>query len=113
MEREKSTEHIAKIMESLDGIRQASPRTFLFTRIQQQIQQRKENNSGIGLIVTWISRPAVAVTLIAVVLLLNLSLIFWQQGKDGKSYNEQAVNEARDEFSLASAPIYEFENQEP
>jgi hypothetical protein len=59
---------IEETLNSLDNIRRASPRPFLYTRLQARIH--RENNSWAG-VAGFISRPVFAIAMIGVVLFVN------------------------------------------
>lgn len=101
---------IEEAMQSLDGVQRATPGPFFFTRVQAKME--RPDQSQWERIVAFVTRPVVAVSVICFVLLLNATVIVNQSDSKSSSKGQQEISLA-DEYSLASATIYDFENQEP
>lgn len=99
---------IEEAMDSLDSIKKASPRPFLFTRLEARMQ--KEKNIW-GKLSSFVARPVIAFTCICFVLIINVMVIL-MSNNPGNSLqaNELATT---DEYNQVSYNLYEFENPKP
>jgi hypothetical protein len=94
-------------MHSMDSINRASPRPFLFTRLEARIQTEK--NFWIKLS-SFVARPVVVFTCICFVLIINAMVIFLLNSPGNtlaQQGNELAI---ADEYSQVNATLFEFEN---
>jgi hypothetical protein len=101
---------IDEVIHSLDNIKKASPRPFLFTRLEARMQNEK--NIWVKLS-SFVARPVIAFTCMCFVLIINTMVIFLLNGSGnslGQSANELAT---ADEYSQVSSTLYEFENTKP
>lgn len=101
---------IDEVLHSLDSIHKASPRPFLFTRLEARMQAEK--NPWVKLS-SFVVRPVVAFTCICFVLIVNVMVIL-MVNKPG-NFQAQQGNElvTADEYSQVSSTLYEFENNKP
>lgn len=101
---------IEEVMHSMDGINRASPRPFLFTRLEARMQAEK--NIWVKLS-SFVVRPVIAFTCICFVLIINAMVIFMVNNA-GNSLAQQGNELATaDEYSQVSSALYEFENSKP
>ena len=98
---------IDEVMHSIDSIHRASPRPFLFTRLDAGMQTEKNFWVSFS---SFVARPVVVFACICFVLIINAMVIFLlnspvntlaQQG------NELAI---ADEYSQLNSTLFEFEN---
>jgi hypothetical protein len=101
---------IDDVMQSMDGIDRASPRPFLFTRLEARMQNEK---NIWGKLSSFVARPFVAFACICFVLIINTMVIFLSNNS-GNTLTQQG-NEltTADEYSQVSTTLYEFENSQP
>lgn len=110
MEDEFIHKKINEVMHSIDHMKRASPRPFLFTRLEARMQNEK--NKWVKLS-SFIARPVVAFTCICFVLIINAMVIFLLNNS-GNSFTQQGNELATaDEYSQVSSTLYEFENTKP
>ena len=103
MNRKKNiSEQVAKAMNSLDGIQPAAANPHLYTRIKARMEQEKSNWSWLA---SFLSRPAVAVALVATVILINLLTITSNRPELDEN-NDQLVSLAQD-YSFQPSNILE------
>lgn len=99
-------------LNSLEGIRRASPGAFFFTRVQVQLQ--KEERGNWSRIASFISKPAVAIVSMGLIILLNAAALFYQSDERSNALiadqNEQA--NADDYNTTVSTSSYYDENIE-
>jgi hypothetical protein len=97
-------------MNSLDGMSRAGAKPYLLTRINARL-----SNSGEG---AWeragrfIARPAVAFSILCMVIGINASIIFFSSSKAENTNNTEQLA-ASDDFSTTVASLYDTENTEP
>ena len=107
MEEEFIHKKIDEVMHSIDSINRASPRPFLFTRLEARMQNEK--NIWVKLS-SFIARPVVALTCICFILIINAMVIFLLNNS-GNSLAQQGNELATaDEYSQVNSTLYEFEN---
>jgi hypothetical protein len=107
MEEESIHKKIDEVMHSMDNINRASPRPFLFTRIEARMQNEK--NIWVKLS-SFVARPVVGFTCICFVLIINTMVIFLLNSP-GNSLAQQGNELAvADEYNQLNSTLFEFEN---
>ena len=97
-------------MHSLDGIEKASPRPFLFTRLEARMQTEKNVWYKLS---SFVAKPIVAFACICLVLIINASVILLSDTKSNALTQTSPELATADEYSQISSTIYEFENVKP
>ncbi len=100
---------IEEAMHSLDSIKKASPRPFLFTRLEARMQN--ERNTW-GKLSSFVARPVIAFACICFVLIVNIMVIL-MSNNSGNSLAQGSELATTDEYSQVSYNLYEFENPKP
>lgn len=101
---------IDEVMHSMDGIEKASPRPFLFTRLEARMQA--ERNVWVKLS-SFLVRPVVAFTCICFVLIINAMVILLVNSPGNALMQQGNELATADEYSQVSSTLYEFENTKP
>jgi hypothetical protein len=101
---------IEDALNSLDGIKKASPRPFLFTRLEARMQSEK---NIWGRVSSFVGRPAIAFTCICFVLIINFMVILLSNNSFNSSTQQGNELAATDEYNQVSYNLYEFENPKP
>ena len=108
-------ENINKLIEeslnSMDDVKRAEPKPFLFTRINARMNKGMESvweKAG-----WFITRPAVALAVVCLVLIINATAIFYNKAETQVATTDVAVQNTADEFSYTVAGIYDSENTQP
>ena len=97
---------VEKAMESLDGIQRADPGPWFFTRLSPKlVGQPRSSWFAVG---SFLSRPAVAVTGVMGILLLNMALLLNEQKEVKTVKVPQVVTE--NEYITASNSSFDYEN---
>lgn len=96
-------------MNSLDGIQSASPGAFFYTRVQAKLQ--KEDRNIWNRVSMLVARPAVAVAVVCLILLMNL-LVLVQQ-KVTSPLADQTEQSYYDELNNTADNFYDFAINEP
>ena len=86
-------------LNSLDGAGRATPKPYLFTRLNARMQ--KANEGAWDNVLRFISRPTVAIAVLCLVIVVNAVAV-----KD--NYNSTATSTTADDTQYASA--YEYNN---
>lgn len=107
-------EHINKLVEealgSVDNINRAETKPYLLTRIRARME--RETESAWEKAGWFIGRPAVAFTGLCMVILINISVLMFNN-TTAKPAAEQVAQSPADEFSYTVATIYDNENTQP
>jgi hypothetical protein len=99
---------IEKALESLDGIQRATPQPYFYTRLKARLDRKEREWSGItGLI----SRPAYALAMICVVLLVNTWAVMNSSNESNPVNPIQVANDQQlpDEYNVAVNTFYDYE----
>jgi hypothetical protein len=101
---------IDEVMQSIDGIKRATPRPFLFTRLEAAMANEKNVWVKVS---SYIARPLVAFICICLIIMINVMAVFFFRAPVNRL--AQQANELAnvDEYSQASATLYELENVNP
>jgi NADH:ubiquinone oxidoreductase subunit 6 (subunit J) len=96
-------------MNSLDGIGTATPGAFFFTRVQARLNRTEK--SVWEKVSSFIARPAIAVTVVLAVVLMNAIAVIQQE--TSSSLVEQSEQSVYEDFNVAANTFYEYEISEP
>lgn len=110
MNKENINKLVEEALHSVDGISRAEAKPFLLTRIQARMDRQAESvweKAG-----WFIGRPAVAFAGLCLIILINLSVIMFNQSSNSDTVTEQVAQSPSDEFSYTVATIYD-ENTQP
>lgn len=107
-----SNDHMNRLvndaLSSADGAGRATPKPFLFTRIQAAMQRNRETaweRAG-----KFIARPAVAIAGLCLVLAVNVAVVI---NSDRKPAIQEDTTTFSDDFSNTVAVVYDIDNNEP
>lgn len=110
----KNSEHINKLIDealnSLDGAGSATPKPYLFTRLNARMQNAKENTWDNAL--SFISKPAFAFASLCLVIAINATVIAYNYNGGTSAVTEEAYASV-DEYSSSVTVLNEIENIEP
>jgi len=101
---------VEETLDSLEGAKRAEAKPFLLTRVLAKINSGEETANAWTRISVFLSKPAVALAGLLLIILINAAIIF-SNTKDNE--NIQNINSSKDEFAVNVLSIYESENQEP
>lgn len=96
-------------MQSLDGMQRAAANPHLYTRIRAALEDERSVWSSIA---GFISRPAIAGSLVLLVIVLNILTITRQPGPRVEESNDQLVTLAQD-YSFQSSNLLENGYNQP
>ncbi|MDF2381137.1 hypothetical protein JMG10_06660 [Nostoc ellipsosporum NOK] len=106
-----------EIMDSLDGIRRATPSPFLYTRVKARLQ--KEGRTIWERLGTFVARPVITVSTLVLVLIFNAVIVLNKEksvesSRVAISSPQENNNSSYDETSLLAATTsYDYVNAEP
>lgn len=95
---------IASTLQSIDEIKRAEPAPFLMTRINAAMAKTPQRESIWATIGFWLSRPAIAVSLVMIFLALNMLGIFVNKAQG----NDTPGNTGAYEYLANVSSNYEF-----
>jgi hypothetical protein len=100
---------IEKALESLDGIQRATPQPYFYTRLKARLDRKEREWSGITGI---ISRPAYALAMICVVLLVNTWAVMNSSDESSQVNPIQVATDQQlpDEYNVAVNTFYDYES---
>jgi len=101
---------VEQAMQSLDGMQSATPGAFFFTRVQGRLSRVDKNVWE--RVSAFIARPAVAFSLIFLVILMNGFVVFNQRDIISSNTEQEQVN-YYDDITMASNSFYDYEITEP
>lgn len=110
---EKIDRQIEEVLNSIDNIKRATPKLYLFTRINARLNnQAKSFWEGMAV---FISRPAVLILGLCLILAANVSVLWQEKSSSANTTSERSINSVadEDEYSTSFATIDNFENSEP
>ena len=103
---------VEEALNSLDGIKRATPQPWLFSRIKARLSRDEaEERTVWGTMGSFLSRPAVAIAGLCLILLFNGALLLNQPGESSSAIavqNEQVPSDS--ESFIASSSSFDFEN---
>ena len=100
---------VEDVLNSLDGIQRAEPQPWFFSRVKGRLS-RQEAKTGWESIGSFLSRPAVAIAGLVLILALNGFVLLNQTSADAVASNqiEQQPNDS--ESLIASSSSFDYEN---
>ena len=107
---EKLNKKVEDTMRSLDGIDQASPDPFFFTRLEARMLRDRGAWDKIS---SFVARPIVAFACICLIILINALVIFSSTGSKKASNLQSNELATVDEYTQISSTLYEFVNTNP
>lgn len=106
---ENHNKKVEDAMRSLDGLKQASPDPFFFTRLEASMQRERGAWDKIS---SFVAKPIIAFACICLVIMINAVVIF--STTDSLNTNSQSNELATvDEYTQISSTLYEFVNTNP
>ncbi|MEO6915994.1 MAG: hypothetical protein ABI151_10375 [Chitinophagaceae bacterium] len=108
----KINNRIEKILNSLDGMQKAQPAPFFYTRLQARLSGSRKNIWE--QITYFVSRPVVAFSMLALVMLLNMTVLLRKSPTTTTAVvSDQTYQSVYEDFSIASNAFYDYEIKEP
>jgi len=95
---------------SLNGIVTATPGPYFFTRVQARLTKAEKNIWE--RVSSFIARPAIAITMVSFVLLMNTIAVL-EHKKTSNLFMDQPDQSFYDEFNVAVNTFYDYEIKEP
>jgi hypothetical protein len=99
-------QEIDEVLNSLEGIQRAKAPAFFYTRLRGRMERELENTGGP--LVRLLARPALALSLAAIILILNATAIMemWHEEKTLPTESAQQPLLASD-YPMGTYPVYD------
>jgi hypothetical protein len=103
------TDRIDAVLSSLDHVQRATAPSFFYTRLRARME--RENNGGP--VVRLLARPALALSLAAIILLVNATAILemWRDTRTTAVPDTQQY--ASTDYPMSTYPVYDENTAEP
>ena len=101
---------VEETINSFDGAKRAESNPFLPTKIFARLRDREDVQNAWSKAGSFLSRPAVALTGLLLIILVNVAIIINNKEDNNTIQNLTSV---KDEFAINVISIYDNENQEP
>lgn len=95
---------IDEVLNSLEGIQRAKAPAFFYTRLRERMERELESTGGP--IIRLLTRPALALSLAAIVLILNTTTIMEMWNQDNNVTLDQQQLLASD-YPIGTYPVYD------
>ena len=107
--KEKIQDEIEQTLQSLDNVKRAEANPFLFTRIKARMDKKA---NGWEWIFSFVSRPAIAIAIMLLVMAVNGWALWGGSGSDEtNAADNNHVSELANEYNnVASLSNYDYEN---
>lgn len=100
-------QEIDEVLNSLEGIQRAKAPAFFYTRLRGRMERELENTGGP--LVRLLARPALALGLAAIILVLNATAIMemWHEEKTAPAESAQQQQLLASDYPMSTYPVYE------
>ena len=101
---------VEETLNSLDGIRRATPQPWLFSRIKKRLAG-DEDRTVWGTIGGYLGKPAIAIAGLCFILMVNVLLVFNNQQKENTlvPFSAQLDQPTDSESLIASSSSFDYE----
>lgn len=106
MESRKEQANVNSILDSLDGMRRAEPSAFFYTRLRGRLQEQTGPPRGS------ILRPALAIAVMCLLIVLNVSAIrsYLRSSDTAPGKSSSGIENFADAYDLGDSGAYNFKN---
>lgn len=101
---------IDHVLDSLEGIQQAKAPAFLYTRLQARMDKEFDQGGPLG---RWLTRPALALTIAAIILILNATTLLEMWKQNSTTTSTETGQLAVTDYPVSAYPVYEENPIEP
>lgn len=106
-----NNEKIESILNSIEDMEQSAPRPFFFTRLEARMN--RHTGSQTGMFIRFITRPAVAIAAVMLIILINAYAIFFSARSYNTANNNTTEIASIDEYAQLSSNYYDTEKPNP
>lgn len=103
---------VERALQSMEGHTRATPGPYLLTRINARLNL-KSNPTSWDKFYVIITRPIVAITCMAIILLLNILIITSGGGSDTVRFQTESNSDWQGYSNTNTSTLYDVENMEP
>ena len=103
---------VEEVLNSLDGIKRATPQPWLFSRIKARLNREEDEEKTVwGNLGSFLSKPGVAIAGLCLILVFNGVLLFNRPAKiSSAAIVAQSEQPTDSESYIASSSSFDFEN---
>lgn len=105
-----NSRRIDHVLESLEGIQQAKAPDFLYTRLKARMDKEFDQGGPLG---RWLTRPALALSIAAIILILNATTVFEIWKRNSSSSPSETTQIVAADYAVSAYPVYEENPIEP
>lgn len=105
---------INKASSSLDGIQRAEAPSWFFTKLEARMQRQTDNSKNYWEnISSWLTRPAVVMAAICLIIFINASVLFFKPFAKNDTLATVSEQTSSDEYSQLSTTLFDYETIKP
>jgi hypothetical protein len=94
-------------LNSLDGIRRATPAPYFFTRLRARLSREERDWGGV---IGFISRPLYALAMVCIVVSINTWIVFKDPVDPAQNvFSTNGTNELPEEYNVAVTTFYNYD----
>lgn len=101
---------IDEVLDSLEGVQQAKAPAFMYTRLKARMDKEFDQGGFLGRLLT---RPALALSIAAIILILNTTTILEMWKQNPSSVNAETAQLAVVDYAVSAYPVYDENSIEP
>ena len=98
------------VLSSLEGMQRAKAPDFLYTRLKGRMEQEFDQGGPLG---RWLTRPALALTIAAIILIVNATTVLKMWEQHTTHNNVESGQVAAAEYPAGVYPVYNENSLEP
>jgi hypothetical protein len=101
---------IDAVLNSLEGIQRAKAPDFLYTRLKGRMEQEFDQGGPLG---RWLTRPVLALTIAAIVLIINATTVLKMWDQHTATSNTESAQLVAADYPAGVYPVYNENSLEP
>ncbi|MFT3824911.1 MAG: hypothetical protein QM731_13395 [Chitinophagaceae bacterium] len=104
---------IESILDGLDGMQRAKAPAFFYTRLKARMDRELESSGGP--LVRLLTRPALALSLAAIILIINATAILqmWNSESAAPNVATESTQLVASDYPISTYPVYDENPVEP
>jgi hypothetical protein len=103
-------QNIEDTLNSLNGISKAEMPPFFYTRLQARLEKQSQRSSSW----LWVTKPALSVVTLSLLLVLNIAAIsYYVKSKKANVQQASGTQDFAQEYDLSVSTVYNDKNNQP
>ena len=99
---------------SIDGIERAEAPSWFFTKLETRMLRQANNSKSFWEnVASWLTRPAVVLAGILIIIFINASVLFFKPFSKSESLATVSEQTSSDEYSQVSTTLFDYETIKP